>query len=324
MKNHIKFSVTVPAYKAKYLEECIRSVLAQTYKEFELIIVNDNSPQDLDSIVRNIHDNRIQYYKNEKGFGAEHVVGNWNKCLEYASGDFLICMGDDDKLLPNCLEDYVTIINKYPSLDIYHSRTQIIDSDSDIIDLQEARPEFESAYSMLFHRLKKLRVQYIGDFLFRTSRLREIGGFYNLPYACCSDDISALICVANKGIANTLMPGFQYRDNNQTISRTQNLQGAIFSYDKAFKWYKDFLTVEPTDRLDKQYRRILQTKMLDRFRFDRISYLIVKDIAQGGIASFFYWKKNHIDFGFSKKDFIRISSKAVLLRLKRIFKKVTL
>lgn len=37
----MKFSVTIPAYKARFLKECIESILAQTYKDFELIIVND-------------------------------------------------------------------------------------------------------------------------------------------------------------------------------------------------------------------------------------------------------------------------------------------
>lgn len=88
MSTDIKFSVTVPAYKAQFLAECIDSILAQTYKNFELIIVNDASPQDLDSIVSKYDDPRIRYYKNKVGFGAEHVVGNWNKCLEYATGDY--------------------------------------------------------------------------------------------------------------------------------------------------------------------------------------------------------------------------------------------
>lgn len=47
MNKDIKFSVTVPAYKPQYLVECIDSILAQTYKNFELIIINDASPQDL-------------------------------------------------------------------------------------------------------------------------------------------------------------------------------------------------------------------------------------------------------------------------------------
>lgn len=318
MNNLIKFSVTVPAYKAKYLEECIRSVLAQTYKEFELIIVNDNSPQDLDSIVRMFDDNRIQYYKNEKGFGAENVVGNWNKCLEYVSGDYLICMGDDDKLMPNCLEDYVEIIKKYPTLDVFHSRTEVINTFSDVIDIQEARPEFESAYSILFHRLKKLRIQYIGDFLFRTSRLRDIGGFFNLPYACCSDDITVLICVSNKGIANTLKPGFQYRDNNQTISRTQNLKGAISSFNSACKWYKDFLSAEPIDMLDKQYRKILLSNILERYRYNMISNLIIRDMAHGGYLSVIYWNKSRNVFGLSKKDIFLFSLKAYFSKIKKI------
>jgi glycosyltransferase involved in cell wall biosynthesis len=63
MTTNIKFSVTVPAYKAQFLAECIDSILAQTYKNFELIIVNDASPQDLDSIVSKYDDPRIRYYR---------------------------------------------------------------------------------------------------------------------------------------------------------------------------------------------------------------------------------------------------------------------
>ncbi|MFA6832241.1 MAG: glycosyltransferase, partial [Bacteroidaceae bacterium] len=74
MNDNIKFSITVPAYKAQFLKECIDSILAQTYQNFELIIVNDNSPQNLEHIVSKYHDERIHYYKNKIGFGAEHVV----------------------------------------------------------------------------------------------------------------------------------------------------------------------------------------------------------------------------------------------------------
>ena len=88
MSTNIKFSVTVPTYKAQFLAECIDSIWAQTYKNFELIIVNDASPQDLDRMGSKDDDPRIRYYKNKVGFGAEHVVGNWNKCLEYATGDY--------------------------------------------------------------------------------------------------------------------------------------------------------------------------------------------------------------------------------------------
>lgn len=88
MTTDIKFSITVPAYKAQFLSECIDSILAQTYKNFELIIVNDASPQDLDSIVSQYDDPRIRYYKNKVGFGAEHVVGNWNKRLECTKNEY--------------------------------------------------------------------------------------------------------------------------------------------------------------------------------------------------------------------------------------------
>ena len=51
MLSKIRFSIAIPAYKSYYLKECIDSILVQSYEDFELIIVNDASPEDLDSIV---------------------------------------------------------------------------------------------------------------------------------------------------------------------------------------------------------------------------------------------------------------------------------
>ena len=156
------FSVTIPAYKAKYFKECIDSILAQTYSDFELIIVNDASPEDLDSIVSSYSDSRIRYYINEKNCGAVNVVDNWNKCLEYAKGEYIICMGDDDRLLPNCLEEYVKLMEKYPGLGVYHAWTEIIDEKGEYKNMTDARPEYESVYSLIWHRWKG-RSQYIKE-----------------------------------------------------------------------------------------------------------------------------------------------------------------
>lgn len=57
----MKFSITIPAYKQKYLYEAIESCLVQSYKDFELIVVDDASPEDLKSIVDMFSDPRLRY-----------------------------------------------------------------------------------------------------------------------------------------------------------------------------------------------------------------------------------------------------------------------
>ena len=81
--SNIFFSIIIPVYKPQFLKECIDSILAQTYRNFELILVNDGSPYDIDSIVGQYQDSRIEYHKREKGYGAVRLVDNWNDCLKY-------------------------------------------------------------------------------------------------------------------------------------------------------------------------------------------------------------------------------------------------
>lgn len=235
----MKFSITIPAYKRKFLKECIDSCLAQTYNDFELIIVNDHSPEDLDGTVNQYSDPRIRYHVNEQNCGAVNVVDNWNKCLEYAKGDYIICMGDDDKLLPCCLEEYAKLIDKYPGLSVYHAWTQLITDTSEHLTFQEQRPEYESAYAFLWHRWTYRHFQYIGDFLYDTKHLREHEGFFKLPLAWGSDDITAFRAAQDGGIANTQVPCFQYRINGQTISSTGSSRLKLKANELALQWYEE-------------------------------------------------------------------------------------
>lgn len=298
------FSILIPAYKKAFLVECLESALAQKYKGFEIIIVNDNSPEDLDAVVGSFSDERIHYYKNNVGFGAEHVVGNWNKCLEYAKGDFIICMGDDDWLKPNFLSDLYYLIQKYPDLDVYYSRTEIINERSEVVRQLDARPERESVYEMIQQR-KAGRSMFIGDYCYRASVLREKGGFYDLPFAWGSDAITAYMMAGEKGIANTENVGFQYRVNSRTISSsTSNVEGKMEAICRERQWFEEFYKEAPTSGSD--------WKIYKELKADNASYFermaagdLIRDIQisplRNSIKWFFQGHRFDLRFGFILK-----------------------
>lgn len=317
----IKISILVPAFKPNFLKECIDSILAQTYQNFELIIVNDASPHDLDSVINIYNDKRIHYYTNQKGCGGLRVVDNWNICLKYSQGDFVICMGDDDKLLPNCLEDYLHLIEKYPKLDVYHSFTEMIDENSQLMDMQQTCPEYESIYSLIWNFWKG-RDQYIGDYLFRTSSLKEKGGFVFTPYAWSADKLSIYEAAKRNGIANTQRPGFQYRKNSHNITSTSSTQRERY---KALliekKWYEEFLkeVLEPSTEIDKKYLMLLRRnlKVLMMKRLDSMMFWDVTD----NPSHFSYWKRKQKEYGIDNQSIKHARYISYKEKLKSILKK---
>lgn len=268
------FSVTIPAFKGKFLKECIDSVLIQTDNDFELVIVDDASPENLKAIVEKFSDPRIRYFRNEVGFGAYNVVGNWNKCLEYARGKYIICMGDDDRLLPNCLADYRTLIDRHPGLGLYHTRLQEISQNGVVTDLAEGRPEYESIYSHVWHDITGRRNQCVGDFLYDIARLRKIGGFINLPYAWNADRMTAAYAAWETGVANTVSFGFQYRSSGLTITSTaNNVVGKIEALIASDEWFSKRLQKLPSDPTERIYAELSKAG-LKRFTRKFILYAI--------------------------------------------------
>lgn len=287
----MKYSILIPAFKSRFLQECIDSVLAQSYADFELIVLNDCSPESVRDIVSGYSDNRIRYYENETNTGAEHVVRNWNKLLSLASGDFVICMGDDDKLAPDCLEAYNVLIERHPFFDVYHARTWIIDEDSEIVNIQEARPETETAYSMAWHIFYCGRCQFIGDYLFRTSSLKRIGGFYDKPFGMASDIITCLLSAKEHGIANLSRPVFLYRTSRYTITSTPKGKIMCQSNIEYVEFLKEFLSGKRDDKIDQTYCTSL-LHLLD-WHFVRMQCeAVATNVACDGLRSGIYWMRN--------------------------------
>ena len=96
----MRYSFVLPAYKSDYLQDAIESILQQTLNDFELIIVDDASPYNLESIVKQYNDQRIVFHRNEVNIGGKNLVMNWNKCIKYAKGEYVILASDDDIYSP--------------------------------------------------------------------------------------------------------------------------------------------------------------------------------------------------------------------------------
>lgn len=312
MAKDIKFSVTIPAYKDRYLKETIDSVLAQTYQNYEVVIVNDASPYDLDSIVSKYSNPRIRYFKNKKNCGAKDVVDNWNICLSYATGDYLICMGDDDNLTPRCLQDFAELIEKYPDLDLYHARSEVIDDDSRFVCVLEERPEWESVYSLMYNP----RNTHLGDWLFKTETLRKNGGFFKLPYGWQSDDISAFMAAATHGVANTKEPGFQYRGNGLSISHDmKSIEDKIEAVRFSIQWQKDFVnSQQPDNAEDRRLADLIKRDALAKGQQD-IDDMVEFDIRKDFLRRSWFWLWHRQQHGISLKRYLRCVLKTVKYRL---------
>lgn len=98
-------SVCIPTYRGgAYLAAAIESVLRQSLTDLELIVIDDQSPDDTEAIVRSFDDPRLRYVRNERNLGPQ---GNWNRCLELAAGRYFKLLPHDDLLDERCLERQV-------------------------------------------------------------------------------------------------------------------------------------------------------------------------------------------------------------------------
>lgn len=120
-----KISLCVPTYnRGLFIADTIRSVLNQTESDFELIILNDASPDSTEEIVKQFKDERIRYYKNETNLG---VPENYNRVFSLARGELVCLLEDHDLLDPKYLEKLLPLFDKYSNIVFAFTGIDLID-----------------------------------------------------------------------------------------------------------------------------------------------------------------------------------------------------
>ena len=106
-----KVSILIPTYNyAHCLDEAMESVLSQTFSDYEVIVIDDGSTDNTDEVMQKYaSDPRVAYYKNPVNLG---LVGNWNKCLSYATGKYIKFLCADDKFRSDLLEKFVAVMEE--------------------------------------------------------------------------------------------------------------------------------------------------------------------------------------------------------------------
>lgn len=140
-------SVLMPIYNtAPYLREAMDSMLSQTFTDFELIVLDDGSPDNAEEILDTYDDPRIVRYKGEENQGLSNVL---NIGTEMARGEFIARMDSDDVSLPERLQIQVRYLEQHPEIDLVSAGMRLFGAMEEAW-IREQNPE-KVKINALFH-----------------------------------------------------------------------------------------------------------------------------------------------------------------------------
>jgi glycosyltransferase involved in cell wall biosynthesis len=124
-------SICIPVFNGEnFIKDCLDSVISQSNKNFEIIVIDNNSVDNTLQIVKSYNDPRIKIYSNEKNIGA---LNNFTKCIELASAEYFVMIPHDDVMQQNFIDEMSTILNKNKEVGIVYAGVNYIDEDKNII-----------------------------------------------------------------------------------------------------------------------------------------------------------------------------------------------
>lgn len=194
--NNPKISVVMPVYNSeKYLRESIESILNQTFRDFELIIIDDCSTDNSIKIVESYNDKRIKIFQNEKNIGT---VKTRNIGLKKAKGKYIAVMDSDDISLPDRFDYQLTYLVFNPHIFLVGSSAIFIDDKGNEIK----RFRKYNNYKILGWRLQKSCGIVHSSVMFKNMGERYNEGFYS------AHDYDFYLRMLSKGKYLTNLPAF--------------------------------------------------------------------------------------------------------------------
>jgi len=221
-----KVSVIIPTYnRTHYVCEAIDSVLSQTFKDLEVIVVDDGSTDDARQVLEN-YSSRIYYiYQENRGRSEAR-----NKGIKAAKGEYIAFLDDDDIWLPYKLERQVQFLDAHPDIGLVNTFTEVVDEHGHILG-QETKQHLQ-LYKKAIHigytyeGMSKLCVMFISSVVLRKECVDTIGVFDSHAEALEDWDLYLRLALKYR-IGIIPEPLIMYRQHQSQTSRNEFIRGRI-------------------------------------------------------------------------------------------------
>lgn len=239
------FSIVIPLYnKADYIENTLKSVLNQTFTDYEIIIINDGSTDKSEDIVNGFDDKRIHIY-NQKNQGAS-VARNLG--IEKAKYDYIAFLDADDLWMENHLESLKNLIENFSNVGIFASRYELIfhNGKNYIPKFKGISADFEGIIPDYFETSLPYPVATSSSIVIPKYIFEKIG--YFKPAISSGQDVDMWIRIASKypvAISNKVTASYLHYIEN-SLSKTPIL-------DKKLKDFNDYKQEEDSNPSLKKY-----------------------------------------------------------------------
>lgn len=216
MDNHPILSVLMPVFNSEqFVAEAIDSILNQTFKDFEFLILDDASTDKSFEIIKDFEnkDSHIKVYQNEKNLG---VVESRNKLIELSQGKYIAWIDSDDIALPNRFEKQIKFLEEHPEIGLVGAYPVIIDENSK----KTGKWWFETDPQKL-----KIELFFHSPFLSSSIVIRKSAlpqNYYDSRFPVAEDfDLYSKIS-ENSEIANIHETLVKYRINSKGLSKSNS------------------------------------------------------------------------------------------------------
>lgn len=239
-------SVIIPTYnRTRFISEAVESVLAQTYSDYEILVVDDGSIDNTKDVLLPYQDKVIYIYQKNQGVSAARNTG-----IRNSKGKYIAFLDSDDMWLPEKLEKQVEILDKYPDISMVYSNISYCDEKGRYIRTASKANMFQSGHIPEKVLLWKVNCGYLQTWLIRKSCFDEIG-LLDTTFKMSEDREMSVRIAMNYNIYGLKEPLTMVRQHrpSERLGRSPAKEREYYYFkflDHFFDKYKDFQIVEMT------------------------------------------------------------------------------
>lgn len=250
IKKQPPLAIVVPAYKARFLREALKSIVEQTDRNFRVYIGDDASPEAIGEIVHEFSNALpIVFRRFEKNLGRISLVQHWERCILMSHEPWIWLFSDDDVMEPGCVEKFFREqLATEGRHDLYRFNTASINGDGSALTENAPHPQNETGPDFLVSRLRGGRTSTAQELIFSRAAWEQAQGFPDFPLGWASDDAFIALLGADKTIRTIPGPRVRWRLSGHNISKDNSPATAaqkLQACREFVEWAANFLEAHP-------------------------------------------------------------------------------